>query len=136
MIYVPEKFRKRHPFPYPPDNNSIFEEWYFDNFDFQEGEREYLPIFFTGYYVRANFGQDKGAMKALQVFLNRLDRSKKYYTIIQYDGGLLHDVSHLDIKVFSMSGGRSDYPLPLISMPHSNKPSLMARADRLISLIS
>lgn len=60
-------------------------------------------------------------MTLLQQFLNKLDRSKKYYTIIQYDGGLLHDVSHLDIKVFSMSGGRTDYPLPLVSMPHEYK---------------
>jgi hypothetical protein len=124
MIYVPERFRPKHPFKYPSDNETEFERWYYENFDFQDGGREYLPVFWTAYYCRHKFGQDTGAMKALQVFLNKLDRSKKYYTIIQYDGGLLHDVSHLDIKVFSMSGGRSDYPLPLISMPHSNKPSL------------
>lgn len=114
MIYVPEKFQKRHPFRYPEDNISCFEEWYYDNFDFNGTDREYLPIFFTGYYVRANFAQDKKKMDDLQRFIDRLDRSKKLYTIIQYDGGLLHDVSHLDIKVFSMSGGRTDYPLPLI----------------------
>lgn len=118
MIHVPEKFQKRHPFPYPPDNYSIFEEWYFDNYDFSDGEREYLPIFFTSYYVRANFGQDKKKMQDLQRFIDSLDRSKKYYTIVQYDGGIQHDLSHLDIKVFSMSGGRTDYPLPLISQAH------------------
>lgn len=118
MIHVPEKFQRRHPFKYPEDNHSPFEEWYFDNYDFQEGDREYLPIFWTGYYIRAKFGQHKPAMVDLQKFLNTLDRSKKYYTIVQYDNGLLHDVSHLDIKVFSMSGGRTDYPLPLISEEH------------------
>lgn len=118
MIYVPEKLQKRHPFRYPEDNFSCFEEWYYDNFDFAEGNREYLPIFFTGYYIRANFGKDKKKMDELQVFLNRLDRNKKYYVIVQYDNGLLHDVSHLDIKVFSMSGGRTDYQLPLISQAH------------------
>lgn len=132
MIHIPEKFQRRHPFKYPEDNHSPFEEWYFDNYDFQDGDREYLPIFFTGYYVRAKFGQHKPAMIDLQKFLNTLDRSKKYYTIVQYDNGLLHDVSHLDIKVFSMSGGRTDYPLPLISMPHRymfpswNKRAFMA----------
>lgn len=118
MIHVPEKFQRRHPFKYPEDNHTPFEEWYFDNYDFQDGEREYLPIFWTGYYVRANFGKDKRKMDDLQQYLNKLDRSKKYYMIIQYDNGLLHDVSHLDIKVFSMSGGRTDYPLPLISQKH------------------
>lgn len=118
MIYVPEKFQPKHPFPYPPDNHIEFERWYYENYDFQETEREYLPIMFTAYYCRHKFGQDKKAMDALQVFLNKLDRSKKYYSLIQYDGGLLHDVSHLDIKIFSMSGGRTDYPLPLISQEH------------------
>ncbi len=129
MIYVPERFRPKHPFPYPPDNTCEFERWYYENFDFQDHDREYLPVFWTAYYCRHKFGQDAGAMKALQVFLNRLDRSKKYYTIIQYDGGVLHDVSHLDIKVFSMSGGRTDYPLPLVSMAHNtnNIPNVRRR---------
>lgn len=119
MIYVPEKFQPRHPFPYPPDNEKEFERWYLENYDNQDGEREYLPVFWTAYYCRHKFGQHRPAMVDLQKFLKGLDRSKKYYTIIQYDGGLLHDVSHLDIKVFSMSGGRTDYPLPLISQAHA-----------------
>jgi hypothetical protein len=135
MIYAPERFRPKHPFPYPPDNTCEFERWYYENFDFQEGEREYLPVFWTAYYCRHKFGQDVGAMKALQVFLNRLDRSKKYYTIIQYDGGLLHDVSHLDIKVFSMSGGRTDYPLPLISKAHECPQTKWKSRDIFINFI-
>lgn len=114
MIYVPEKFQRRHPFKYPSDNESCFEEWYYDNYDFKDGEREYLPIFWTGYYIRANFAKNRPAMVNLQKYLNTLDRSKKYYSVVQYDNGIQHDLSHLDIKVFSMSGGRTDYPLPLI----------------------
>ena len=118
MIYVPEKFQPKHPFPYPPDNQVEYERWYYENYDFQETEREYLPIFWTGYYCKHKFGQDKKAMVSLQQFLNTLARSKKYYTIVQYDGGIQNDISHLDIQVFSMSGGRTDYPLPLISQAH------------------
>lgn len=118
MIYVPEKFQPKHPFHYPPDNHTEYERWYYENYDFQETEREYLPIFWTAYYVKNKFGQHKPAMVDLQKFLNTLDRSKKYYTLVQYDGGIQHDLSHLDIQVFSMSGGRTDYPLPLIAMPH------------------
>lgn len=118
MIYVPECFQPHHPFPYPPDNIVEFERWYLDNYDYQPEGWEYLPVMWTAYYCKHNFGQKVSAMARLQTFLNRLDRSNKYYTIVQYDGGLLHDVSHLDIKVFSMSGGRTDYPLPLISQPH------------------
>lgn len=119
MITVPTVFRQRHPFPYPSDNHTIFEEWYFDNFGDNVGQREYLPIFWTGYYVRADFGQNKQMMDDLQEYLNKLDRNTKYYTIIQYDNGILNHINHLDIQVFSMSGGRTDYPLPLIAMPHA-----------------
>lgn len=122
MIYVPEKFQPKHPFPYPPDNHTEYERWYYENYDFQETEREYLPIFWTAYYCRHKFGKDEVAMRLLKNYINQLPRTKKYYTIVQYDGGLLHDVSHLDIQVFSMSGGRTDYPLPLIGMPHDQQP--------------
>lgn len=118
MIYVPEKFQPKHPFKYPSDNEIEYERWYFENYDYQETGREYLPIFWTGYYCRHKFCQDKKAMDGLQGFLNTLDRSKRYYTIVQYDGGIQNDIRHLDIQVFSMSGGRTDYPLPLISQAH------------------
>lgn len=121
MIYVPDKFRPKHPFPYPEDNHHEFERWYYDNYDMQLEEREYLPILWTGYYCKNKFGQHKPAMVDLQKFLNGLDRSKKYYTIIQYDGGILSNLGNLDIMVFSMSGGRTDYPLPLICNPHPQK---------------
>jgi hypothetical protein len=119
MIYVPDKFQPKHPFPYPEDNHHEFERWYFDNYDMQSEEREYLPIFWTGYYCKHKFGQHKPAMVDMQKFLNGLDRSKKYYTIVQYDHGILNNLRDLDIMVFSMSGGRTDYPLPLVSMPHA-----------------
>lgn len=118
MIYVPDKFQPTHPFPYPSDNHHEFERWYYDNYDMQPEEREYLPIFWTGYYCRHKFGQHKPAMVDLQKCLNGLDRSKRYYTLVQYDNGILSNLGDLDIMVFSMSGGRTDYPLPLISCPH------------------
>jgi hypothetical protein len=123
MIYVPNKFQPKHPFPYPSDNHHEFERWYYDNYDMQPEEREYLPIFWTGYYCRHKFGQHKPAMVDLQKFLDGLDRSKRYYTIVQYDNGILSNLRDLDIMVFSMSGGRTDYPLPLISEPHKYCPS-------------
>jgi len=118
MIYVPEKFQPKHPFRYPEDNHTEFERWYYENRDMGPQERQYLPIFWTAYYCRHKFGQHKPAMVDLQKFLNGLDRSKKYYTIVQYDNGILSNLGDLDIMVFSMSGGRTDYPLPLISQKH------------------
>lgn len=119
MIYVPDKFRPKHPFRYPEDNEVEFERWYYENRDMGPQNRQYLPIFWTAYYCRHKFGQHKPAMVDLQKFLNGLDRSKKYYTIVQYDNGILSNLGDLDIMVFSMSGGRTDYPLPLISQKHA-----------------
>jgi hypothetical protein len=130
MIYVPEKFRPKHPFRYPEDNETDFERWYYENYDYQLEERQYLPILWTAYYVKANFGQNKRLMDDLQRFLNTLNRSLKYYTLVQYDNGILHNLTGLDIKVFSMSGGRADYPLPLISMPHEQIISAYERRSR------
>lgn len=124
MINVPEQFRHHIRVDYPPNNDLIFEEWFYQYYlqspfaKNREHEREYLPIFFTSYYVNHNYGNDKRKLQELQDFINTLDKSKKYFTIVQYDDGILNDLSGLDIKVFGMGGGHYDYPLPLIAKPH------------------
>ncbi len=119
MIQVPEQFRPHIRVDYPPNNRLIFEEWFY--YQWKEltyiVEREYLPIFWTSYYVNNNYGNDKRKLQELQDFINNLDKSKKYFTIVQYDDGILNDIEWLDIKVFGMGGGDYDYPLPLISQP-------------------
>jgi len=123
MINVPEEFRPHIRVDYPPNNNLIFEEWFYKNYDFT-GDLEfledisYLPIFWTSYYVNHNYGQDRKAKQALQDYIDSLDKSTKYFTILQYDDGILNDVSGLDLKVFGMGGGHYDYPLPLTAQPH------------------
>lgn len=121
MVIVPPEFSAAafHPWPYPPDNTRIYEEWYYDTMRPEDArERIYLPIFWTGYYCRHNYGKDFRALDALQQYINSLDNSMKYYTIVQYDDGILNSVKDLNIKVFSMSGKPMDYPLPLICRPH------------------
>lgn len=120
VVPVPAKFRPHMQFDYPEDNNTPFEEWFYSTFtaDNNKGERIYLPIFWTSFYVNNGYGKDKAAISDLQDFIDTLDTTKKYYTIVQYDNGILNDVSKLDIKVFAMSGNRIDYPLPLICPPH------------------
>jgi hypothetical protein len=121
MIQVPEKFRPRIRVDYPPNNRMIFEEWFYKDYIYnvsRETEREYLPIMWTGYYVNNNYGQDRHALRELQTFIDNLDKSKKYFTIVQYDDGILNDVSKIDLRVFGMGGGHYDYPLPLTAQPH------------------
>lgn len=130
MINVPEQFRPHINVDYPPNNRLIFEEWFYEvtksvhdsvpiAFKYViENNREYLPIFWTSYYVNHNYGNDKRKLKELQDYIDNLDKSKKYFTIVQYDDGILNDLTGLDIKIFGMGGGKYDYPLPLISKPH------------------
>lgn len=116
-IGIPSQFRPHIKYPYPTDNDLIFEEWFAQNFEGSH-ERTYLPIFWTSYYVNHKYGQDKKAITELQNFLNSLDKKRKYFTICQYDDGILNAISHLDLKVFGMSGPGIDYPLPLLCKPH------------------
>jgi hypothetical protein len=54
----------------------------------------------------------------LQQVIRKLPKNKKYFTIVQYDDGILNDLRGLDIIVFAMSGNKIDYALPLICQPH------------------
>ena len=56
-------------------------------------------------------------MHTIQKFLDELPRDKKYYTIVQYDDGIMNDISGLDIKTMAMSI-KSDFSLPLLCTPH------------------
>ena len=100
---------------YPPDNHLIFEEWFSKNV--ATTERVYLPIHWTSYYVNNKYGKEPKAIQRLQNFINSLDTTLKYYTVVQYDDGILNNVSALDLKVFSMSGHGE--PIPLVCQPHN-----------------
>lgn len=117
VVEVPKQFMVAMPFHYPQDNHIVFEKWYYDTFK-DKSERLYLPVQWTGYHVTHNYGNDKKAVASLQGYIDGLDRSKKYYTICQFDLGCMVDFKDLDILVFGMAGGRIDYCLPLLCMPH------------------
>lgn len=117
MVNVPQRFKPTIGFHYPPDNSVIFEKWYHDHFS-TKTERLFLDISWTAFHVNHAFGNDAAAIADLQNYVDGLDRSKKYYTIHQFDLGCMVDFRDLDIIVFGMAGGRIDYCLPLLSMPH------------------
>lgn len=120
MIEVHTDFRPPIKDEYPPGNKIIFEEWFFETFDTNiKTKREYLPVCWTSFYVNNRYGKDIQAMNMLQRMLDGLDKSKQYYAVLQYDDGILNNISHLDIKVFGSGGGRIDYPLPLLCRPHA-----------------
>lgn len=117
MIDVPIQFRPHIKTDYPVHNSLIFEEW-FAKAAFDGVDREYLPIFWTSYFVNHQYGKDKRKVMELQDYVNSLDRSKKYFTILQYDDGPMINFKDLDIKVFGSGGGRIDSPIALLTAPH------------------
>lgn len=115
---VPLKFQCKHPIKYPEDNDIEFERWFLENWHTQDSrDRVYLPILWTGYFCRHKYGRDRGAIHALQRFINSLDKNKQYYTIVQFDLGPVVKLPK-NIKVLAMSGPVRHHPLPLICQPH------------------
>jgi len=53
-------------------------------------------------------------MSDLQLYLDSLDRSKKYFTVVQWDDGILNNIDGLDLLMFA-SGGVGDIAIPLNS---------------------
>ena len=131
---VPIQWRPAQSFRYPIDNAHTFERWYLDTFlSGDTRERIYLPIQWTAIYCNNKFGQDKRIIDQLQGYLDKLDKSKSFYTIVQFDDGILNDIDHLDLKIFSMGGGRVDYPIPLLCTPH--RPQKGVKQDLIANFI-
>jgi len=132
---VPAIFEIHTNHEYPPYNKMIFEEYFMDYFveNFEEYfmkyidiEYTYLPVLWTNFYIDRNYGNS--GMEDLQTYLNNLDRSKKYFTVVQYDDGILQDINGLDMFIFGSGGGgykivpdkNLGYPIPLICMFYPN----------------
>lgn len=121
IVPVPTEFCFRDMMIYPNFNSTDFEYYFYLHYKDHENlsDRLYIPITYTGYHKKHNYGNDKAAINRLQYFVNGLDKSKKYFSIVQYDNGTLIDWTGIDIKIFSMSGGEEmNYPLPLIGQPY------------------
>lgn len=125
---VPNMFQVHTNHEYPLYNIMIFEEYFFNYFTKNniDVERTYLPILWTNFYIGRDYGNSD--MSDLQEYLNDLDRKKKYFTIIQYDDGILQNIDDLDLFIFGSGGGgrkivpdkNLGYPIPLICMPDPN----------------
>lgn len=122
FLYTPIEFRVKQAHSYPEDNAHEFERWFYDNTQPDEIKgRTYLPIFWTAYWTNNGYGAKEKSRNNLQRFIDSLARDKKYFTICQYDDGPMVDFKDMDIVVFGMSGGRIDYPIPLLCQPHGYK---------------
>jgi hypothetical protein len=114
IVNVPPIFQQPIGVEYPKGNWEIFEQWLIHNVGTFESNRWYLPVNWCGFYVNNKYGKNRNAMAALDRFLRTLDRSKKYWTVTQYDLGIISNINGLDIKIFGAGGGRIDFPIPLL----------------------
>ena len=118
IVAIPAHLKPLQYGRYPPDNSITFERWYLESWNGADNrDRIYLPIQWTALYCNNGYGSTP-IIHTIQKFLDTLDRSKKYYTIVQYDDGILNNIDHLDILVCAMSGPRIDFSLPLLCTPH------------------
>lgn len=115
---IPSKFQPTINVVYPKENFVEFERWFGENYNGCKTDREYLGVYWCGYQVNNNYGQNKEAMNELQIFIDQLPRDKKYFSISQYDDGVGIDFKDLDIFVFDMSK-KSSFNIPLLCMEHS-----------------
>jgi hypothetical protein len=126
MINVPDIFKLKTQFIYPPYNNMTFEEYFYNYYisnNINIENYEYLPILWTSFYMSRDYGRSD--MNDLQNYLNQLPKDKKYFTIIQYDDGILQNIDNLDIFIFGQGGKltkndnikKLGYPIPLNCLP-------------------
>jgi len=118
IINIPPHLKPMQFSRYPSDNAVTFERWFMETWSSNdEVERTYLPIQWTALYCNNGYG-NAPILNTIQKYIDSLDKTKKYYTIVQYDDGIINDISALDIVVCAMSGPRIDFSLPLLCTPH------------------
>jgi hypothetical protein len=111
---------------YPPNNKIIFEEYFYNWFmqNKPSTNKTYLPIFWTNYYISKDYAQQD--ISEVNTFLDSLDKNKQYFTIVQWDDGVVNPFEYKNIYVFGQGGGGAkkgyigDYSIPLICQPNPN----------------
>lgn len=109
---IPYKFQPKQKASYPSYCTDVMIEQYVAQNYKGEHKRIYLPIYWTNYYVNNAYGH--GDIEPLYHFLDGLDKSKKYWTVVQYDDGILQKPNDLDLLVFS-SGSTQGVAIPLLT---------------------
>lgn len=91
--------------------------WFRKNANRIQTDLVYLPIKWTAYHIQHGYGKET---KQLQNYVNGLPKNIKFFTVVQYDDGLLVDLPNC--LIFS-AGGKPDsaIPIPLVSDMHDRR---------------
>jgi hypothetical protein len=131
ILDIPNIFRPKSKIPFPPHQKDprMIEERAFEYFSKKKVESNliYLPIYWTQYHINNNYGKNREELIKYCYYLNKKYPNEKFFTIVQYDGGLLVPINNCLIFASSGSfdspiGFNSEYcPIPLLSDEHKFK---------------
>jgi len=111
ILEIPKKFQPNYKSSYPPYSNGLnLEEIFYNKFkkikNDISSDRVYLPIFWTSLFIIRNYGAN---INDLCEFLDNLDKTKKYFTIVQFASGIYwENKNKIDINIISSGGGGID----------------------------
>lgn len=124
-------FRPKRYLEYPPHqgDEKLIEEFFFQfikkNRDLSISKNiYYIPIFWTNYFMKNNYGKNIRFLKIFIKFFNLLTKKLKKFTIVQFAGGTKVPLDNTIIfssagSHLSNKGKDSLYvPIPLISKSH------------------
>lgn len=108
---IPNIFQPRYNSNYPSYSSGknmeeIFYEYFLKEHNNINTDLIYLPIFWTSYYVTNGYGE---RIEPLYNWLDKLDKNKKYFTIVQYASGIYIKNDIPNLFVYSGGGGGLNY---------------------------
>lgn len=91
-----------------------FEAWFAENVKSSEIlNRMYIPIQWSNFYSKNEWGRDTTALGHVQYVLDKLDPSKKYFTICEWHEGVINYFKGKDIIVFGPGEVNIDHKIDI-----------------------
>ncbi len=105
-----------------------FEAWFAENISSAElKERMYLPIQWSAYYAKNKNGRDRITWGHLQYVLDNLDKSKKYFTVVEWPEGILNYFNGADILVIGTGDVNVDVKIDLLQSKEEVKKFILSK---------
>ncbi len=108
-----------------------FEAWFGANITSKElKDRLYIPIQWTAYYSKNEWGRNTDSLSHVQYVLDNLDASKKYFTIVEWKEGILNYFKGKDIITFGPGDVNIDHKIDLTMKPEDIKAFILSIVNK------
>lgn len=142
ILDIPSKFRPKYKSKYPCYNIGLnFEEQIYDIIykkkDTIKTKLVYLPIYWTSIYCERRCKNGRLRISDLLDYIEKLDKNKKYFTIVQDAHGVIvrEILNDLDILVFSAGGGGLNVREKLTKKKQNREYFIGNTGDHILPLI-